>query len=73
MVFLFLRGHKQLEPAYRGLIEDFKSISRTMRMASLWPCGLGSQSQFKTFMVKPYYIMVVPFITFIGKFYYIYG
>ena len=39
IVLLFLRG-QSLSHAFRGLSENFKSISRRMRMASLQPIDL---------------------------------
>ena len=41
-IFVSLRVAKSLSHALRGLIENFKSISRRMRVASLWSLDMKS-------------------------------
>ena len=65
--------HKELEPRLRRLIENYKSISQRMRMTSLWPLGLEVTGITFHLWLSLITFMVVPFITFMGKFYYIYG
>ena len=57
----------------RGLIENFKSISRRMRMASLYHLDLEVIASLLNLWLSLITFMVVQLITFMGKFYYICG
>ena len=69
-IFVSLKGYKELEARLRGLkSENFKSISRRMRMASLWPLDLENVAS------RVYYISGQAFKYYIygRSVYYIYG